>query len=117
MSQLRSFPWNFSLPSIGYSFPKARVILRLGKSVCRDARHLIHCIRRAAIQGYSGSQPGDPVRAAEAILQAVEAPEPPLHLLLGRPAYDQVTANLKAFSAGLEQWREVTLAADYPAAG
>lgn len=73
--------------------------------------------RRAAIQGYSGSQPGDPVRAAEAILQAVEAPEPPLHLLLGRPAYDQVTANLKAFSAGLEQWREVTLAADYPAAG
>jgi NAD(P)-dependent dehydrogenase (short-subunit alcohol dehydrogenase family) len=35
--------------------------------------------RRAAIQRYSGQQPGDPERAAEAIIKAVADPNPPLH--------------------------------------
>ena len=51
--------------------------------------------RRQHIQGYSGTQPGDPVRAAQAIIQAVSSPNPPLHLLLGKPAYEAVTAKLK----------------------
>jgi NAD(P)-dependent dehydrogenase (short-subunit alcohol dehydrogenase family) len=42
--------------------------------------------RRRMIRGYSGKQPGDPVRAAAAIVQAVEAPEPPLRLMLGKAA-------------------------------
>jgi len=70
--------------------------------------------RRKAIQDYSGSQPGDPVRAASAIIQAVLAPRPPLRLLLGRPAYDAVNAKLKSQQAEIEQWRDVTLGADYP---
>ena len=70
--------------------------------------------RRAAIQGYSGKQPGDPVRAAEAIIQAVQSPEPPLHLVLGRPAYEQVAAKLREFQGEMETWREVSLGADYP---
>jgi NAD(P)-dependent dehydrogenase (short-subunit alcohol dehydrogenase family) len=71
--------------------------------------------RRAAVQNYSGTQQGDPVRGAEAIIQAVEAEEPPLHLLLGRPAYDMTGAKLKEFQAEMEKWREVTLGADFPA--
>jgi len=70
--------------------------------------------RRGAIQGYSGTQPGDPVRAAEAIIDAVAAPEPPLHLVLGGPAYKAVTSKIKAFSAELEAWREVSLGTDFP---
>ncbi len=73
--------------------------------------------RRANTQAISGKQPGDPVRAAEAIVTAVEADEPPLHLLLGRPAYDNVTGKLKEFSAEIEKWRELTLNADYPKEG
>ncbi|MBE2258159.1 MAG: SDR family NAD(P)-dependent oxidoreductase [Candidatus Accumulibacter sp.] len=70
--------------------------------------------RRAAVQAYSGRQPGDPVRAAEAIIEAVESPEPPLHLLLGRPAYEMTAAKLKEFSAEMEKWRELSLGADFP---
>ncbi|MCF8149578.1 MAG: oxidoreductase [Burkholderiaceae bacterium] len=70
--------------------------------------------RRAAIQGYSGTQPGDPVRAAAAIIKAVESPEPPLHLLLGRPAFDAATTKLKEFSSEMEKWREISLGADFP---
>ncbi|SBT04487.1 Short-chain dehydrogenase/reductase SDR [Candidatus Propionivibrio aalborgensis] len=73
--------------------------------------------RRAAVRGYSGSQQGDPVRGAEAIIQAVESPEPPLHLLLGRPAYEMTVAKFKEFSAEMEKWREVSLGADFPDAG
>lgn len=70
--------------------------------------------RRAAIQGYSGSQPGDPIRAAQAIIAAVDAPEPPLHLVLGRPAFDMVQAKFKEFQAEMERWRDVSLGADFP---
>ncbi len=71
--------------------------------------------RRAAIQGYSGHQPGDPMRAAEAIITAVQAPEPPLHLVLGRPAYDMTADKLKEFGAELAAWKDVSLGADFPA--
>lgn len=73
--------------------------------------------RRAAIQAYSGSQQGDPVRAAEAIIQAVEATEPPLHLLLGRPAYEMTAVKFNEFAAEMEKWRELTLGADFPSSG
>ena len=71
-------------------------------------------VRREGIQGYSGQQPGDPVRAAEAIIAAVESPKPPLHLVLGRVAYEQVLGKLKDFSGELEAWRDVALGADFP---
>ncbi len=70
--------------------------------------------RRAAIQGYSGQQPGDPVRAAQAMIAAVEAPQPPLRLVLGRAAFDQVSAKLKEAGAELGAWRAVSLGADFP---
>lgn len=73
--------------------------------------------RRAAIHGYSGTQPGDPVRAAEAIIHAVESAEPPLHLLLGRPAYELAAMKFKEFAVEMEKWREVSLSADFPEAG
>jgi len=73
--------------------------------------------RRAAIKNYSGTQQGDPVRGVEAIIQAVESPEPPLHLLLGRPAYEMTTVKFKEFAAEMEKWREVSLGADFPDAG
>ena len=73
--------------------------------------------RRDAIRGYSGSQPGDPVRAAEAMIAAVEAPQPPQRLVLGRPAYEQVAAKLREMTAEVESWRELSLGADFPVEG
>jgi NAD(P)-dependent dehydrogenase (short-subunit alcohol dehydrogenase family) len=70
--------------------------------------------RREATTATYGHQPGDPVRAAEAILTAVHAAEPPLRLLLGKAAYDIATARLDTLRAGFDTWREVTLGADFP---
>jgi NAD(P)-dependent dehydrogenase (short-subunit alcohol dehydrogenase family) len=63
----------------------------------------------------NGKQPGDPARAAEAIIQAVTSENPPLHLLLGRFAYDRIHVKLDALRQEFETWREVTLGADFPA--
>jgi NAD(P)-dependent dehydrogenase (short-subunit alcohol dehydrogenase family) len=71
-------------------------------------------IRRRTISGYSGQQPGDPVRAAEAIIAAVESEAPPLHLLLGRIALNAVRQKLDALQAEITAWESTTLAADFP---
>ncbi|MCO8305529.1 oxidoreductase [Streptomyces sp. RKCA744] len=70
--------------------------------------------RRTGTLATYGRQPGDPVRASEAIIGAVEAAEPPLRLLLGRAAYDIARARLDSLRATFDAWRDVTLGADYP---
>jgi NAD(P)-dependent dehydrogenase (short-subunit alcohol dehydrogenase family) len=72
---------------------------------------------RAGAMERNGNQPGDPVRAAEAIIQAVTSENPPLHLLLGKFAYEHATAKLDNLRKEFETWREVALSCDFPASG
>lgn len=61
-----------------------------------------------------GKQAGDPVRAAEAIIAAVDRDEPPLHLLLGTDATNRVRIELEERMAELEEWLDVSRGADFP---
>lgn len=61
----------------------------------------------------NGNQPGDPVRAAEAIVKIVMSDDPPRHLLLGRFAYEQAVAKLDRLRREFETWRDVTLNTDF----
>ncbi|WP_428374881.1 oxidoreductase [Lichenicoccus sp.] len=70
--------------------------------------------RRRQTEARSGNQPGDPVRAAEAIIAAYEAPHPPLHLVLGKPALGLARGKLETLKAELDSWEKTTLGADYP---
>lgn len=67
------------------------------------------------IRGYSGKQPGDPKRAAEAIVKAVESPNPPLRLLLGAAALKGARAKLEQLKNDFDTWEETTINADFPA--
>jgi NAD(P)-dependent dehydrogenase (short-subunit alcohol dehydrogenase family) len=69
--------------------------------------------RRTATLATYGHQPGDPARAAQAVLVAVESDEPPLRLLLGKAAYDVATARLDTLRATFDAWRSLTLSTDY----
>ncbi len=71
-------------------------------------------LRRKQTHERSGNQPGDPVRAAEAVITAVTAAEPPLRLLLGAPALELAYGKLDRLKANFDAWKEVTLDADYP---
>jgi len=69
---------------------------------------------QAAIRGYSGNQPGDPVRAAKAIVKAVESENPPFNLLLGRAALKNARLRLDALRKDFDDWAEVSEGADFP---
>ena len=69
---------------------------------------------KQAIRGYSGSQPGDPVRAAKAIVKAVEAEHPPLHLLLGVAALKGARNKLNVLKKDYDAWEDTTTGADFP---
>jgi NAD(P)-dependent dehydrogenase (short-subunit alcohol dehydrogenase family) len=64
--------------------------------------------------GLDGNQAGDPVRAAAAIIQAVESPQPPLHLVLGKDALKMIRGKLDRLHHDLDAWEPTTLAADFP---
>lgn len=60
--------------------------------------------RIRVINGYSGTQPGDPVKAAHVIMEAVNSQHPPLHLPLGALAIDGFREKMKALSADIDAW-------------
>ena len=66
------------------------------------------------IRGYSGKQPGDPVRAAAAIIAAVESPDPPLRLLLGKAALKGARMKLDTLKKDFDAWEKITVEADFP---
>ncbi|UKD57319.1 oxidoreductase [Amycolatopsis sp. FU40] len=70
--------------------------------------------RRTSTLATYGKQPGDPDRAATAVIDAVTSAEPPLRLLLGQAAYDIATARLDTLRKTFDDWRDVTLSADFP---
>jgi NAD(P)-dependent dehydrogenase (short-subunit alcohol dehydrogenase family) len=59
---------------------------------------------RAARQAKSGNQPGDPAKAAKALLAVVEAEDPPARLLLGDDALGLVEQKLDAMRAEITAW-------------
>ena len=70
--------------------------------------------RRKQIQSYSGNQPGDPVRASEAIITAVEQDHPPLRLPLGAFAYESMGAEIEAVRKEHASLEAMARGADYP---
>lgn len=68
---------------------------------------------RNTITGYSGDQPGDPVKGAQAVLEIIEAQNPPLRLFLGKVAVERVKAKIKMLKDNLEAWEAVGLRTDY----
>ena len=53
--------------------------------------------------------------AANAIVQAVESPNPPLHLLLGKDALRLAREKLDVLRRDFDTWQNVTVGADFPA--
>ena len=70
--------------------------------------------RKRLLPSYSGKQPGDPVRAADAIIQVLDAPDPPLRLVLGKPALEAVRAKLRDVAHDVDAWEALSLSADFP---
>jgi NAD(P)-dependent dehydrogenase (short-subunit alcohol dehydrogenase family) len=72
---------------------------------------------REYVRTNHGEQPGDPVKAAEAIITALDAREPPLRLVLGPDALDNIEARLAGLSEELAAWRDLGRATGFAGSG
>lgn len=59
------------------------------------------------LYGTSGRQPGDPAKAAAAMIAVVDHPQPPLRLMLGADSYRAWEEKIGQLQAELEAWREI----------
>jgi NADP-dependent 3-hydroxy acid dehydrogenase YdfG len=66
-------------------------------------------VRKKTIQGYSGTQDGDPYKAALAMIKVVESENPPLRLPLGVTALDSIRCKIHKVAKELNEWESVTI--------
>lgn len=89
-----------------------------GRSMLRAPRRIADYdatydpIRASRAQGHD-TRPGDPRKAARAILELVRSPNPPGHLLLGDDALQLVRAKLDALTAEIRTWEALTRSTDF----
>lgn len=67
---------------------------------------------RAAVDGMDGTQPGDPRKAARAILEVLDSPDPPLRLALGNDAVDNIAAHHELLRTDLTRWEKLSRSMD-----
>lgn len=69
---------------------------------------------REYMKTQDGKQPGDPQKAAEAVIAVADSAEPPLHLILGRIALSRFRDRLTQWQKEIADWEAVTMGADFP---
>ncbi len=69
------------------------------------------------LNGYSGTQPGDPLRAARAMIEIVESERPPLRLPMGALSVERIRDKLARTARELDAWEPVSLATEFPRGG
>ncbi|MEI6193904.1 MAG: oxidoreductase [Verrucomicrobiota bacterium] len=69
---------------------------------------------RREIRADSGKQPGDPVRAVQALITAVGSAQPPRHLLLGNDAFEGAMAKLEELRKDFSSVEAIARGADFP---
>lgn len=67
---------------------------------------------RSAREAKSGHQLGDPVKAAQAMLQIIDNDAPPSHLLLGSDALQLVRAKLASMASTIDAWEPLSHSTD-----
>jgi len=64
-------------------------------------------------RSYNGRQPGDPAKAAAALLYVASLAEPPLRLLLGSDSYAAAEKNALDKIESDRNWKDLSLSTDY----
>lgn len=81
---------------------------RMHRSRTIDAYAVSTSGTRDAVATMDGTQPGDPAKAAAAIVRAVGSADAPLHLALGADAVEAIRAQHESLAADLAAWEDVS---------
>ncbi|MBB4170664.1 oxidoreductase [Rhizobium sp. BK538] len=86
-------------------------------TLLKDGRSEYDAVVGAAARmqrAFNGRQPGDPARAAKAILEVTAMDRPPLRLPLGSDAIEAIERADRTKLEELRLWRELSLSTDFP---
>jgi len=97
----------------GFRTGFAGAALRVAEREIADYADGAHFARRSLSAG-AGQEKGDPERAAAAILTALNAPEPPLHLLLGEDALHYARDQFALVESQIQTWEALSLSTGFP---
>lgn len=64
---------------------------------------------------HAGQEPGDPSKAAKAILTIADVEDPPMHLLLGEDALKYAGYAAQGLAADIEAWKTLSLSTSFDA--
>jgi NAD(P)-dependent dehydrogenase (short-subunit alcohol dehydrogenase family) len=70
--------------------------------------------QRAAFESRNGSQPGDPIKLADAMVLLSKEAKPPLRFAAGAMAVNAAAVKFASLQAELELWRQLSLNTDGP---
>jgi NAD(P)-dependent dehydrogenase (short-subunit alcohol dehydrogenase family) len=89
-----------------------------GRSMIRSERRIpdydaVFNPIREARAARSGKQPGDPAKAGLAMVQLIEASEPPAHLLLGPDALEYVGKEMDSVRAEFAKWESTSKSTNF----
>lgn len=87
----------------------------LSETDSADYQPMFGPIRTFLKEHYRGTEPGDPDKAARAIIEALDAAEPPARLVLGNDALQIVRSKLKSVGDQVKAWEAVSASTDYSA--
>ncbi|WP_367268616.1 SDR family NAD(P)-dependent oxidoreductase [uncultured Pedobacter sp.] len=60
-----------------------------------------------------GQQIGDPEKAAAAMISLAGMPNPPVHLLLGKDAFQRANSKIESLTKEFNNWKAITISTDF----
>ena len=65
------------------------------------------------VNSIDGNQPGDPEKAATALIKLSNETNPPLHMFLGTDAVGMAESKIESFSAEVKKWKQLSESTDF----
>jgi NAD(P)-dependent dehydrogenase (short-subunit alcohol dehydrogenase family) len=112
--EVKPFGIKVTIVSPGYfktNFLESKVSLNVPKNEIADYK-LVRDVQNAHQQQYNYNQAGDPDKAAEVMIAVAEQPTAPLHLFLGKDAYQFAADKIKFVQQDMESVRTLATATD-----
>ncbi|MFC4685630.1 SDR family NAD(P)-dependent oxidoreductase [Epilithonimonas pallida] len=78
-----------------------------------DAYATARQIQKAHEQDINGNQPGDPEKAAVALIELATMENPPVHLVLGSDAFQMATSKLSTLQNEISDFKTLSISTDY----
>ena len=78
-----------------------------------DAYATARQIQKAHEQDINGNQPGDPEKAAVALIELAAMENPPVHLVLGSDAFQMANNKLSTLQNEISDFKTLSISTDY----